>query len=148
MSEVYLTGITAFLAAIVAWTGYQQHKLSKENLKLALFKKRLFVYQGVQTFLNQVITTGTAEKKYFTQLAKSTQDAAFLFDSEISEYIAAIRNKSLKMRTVQKKLENMNNVDERNRLIDEDHKLFTELNDELLELDQVFMPYLKFSKWI
>ena len=145
--EYYISVIASLIAGIVAWTGYQQHCLAKEKLKLDLFEKRFSVYKGVQIFLSQIMIEGKLSLDSLWELQKSTQEAEFLFETEIPKYIDSIRSNALKIRTIQSKYENMPTGDERRRLIDKEHTIFTELTNELPVLSQVFMPYLKFSKW-
>jgi hypothetical protein len=143
----YISVIATLIAGIVAWTGYQQHRLAKEKLKLDLFEKRFSVYKGVQIFLSQIMQEGKLNLDSLWELQKATQEAEFLFETEIPKYIDFIRSKALKMRAIQSKYENMPTGDERSRLVDKQHTIFTELIKELPALSQVFMPYLKFSKW-
>lgn len=138
---------TIVIAAIVAWTGWQQHRLAKEKLKLDLFEKRFSVYKGVQKFLSQIRLEGKPNLDHLWELQKTTQEAEFLFEAEIPKYIDSIRSKALKLRAIQSKYENMPSGDEGNRLADKEDTIFTELNDELPTLSKLFMPYLKFSKW-
>ena len=145
--EYYISAIATLIAGIIAWTGYQQHRLAKEKLKLDLFEKRFSVYKGVQIFLSQIMQEGKLNLDSLWELQKATQEAEFLFETEIPKYIDSIRSKALKMRTIQSKYENMPTGDERSRLVDKEHTIFTELTNGLPALSQVFMPYLKFSKW-
>jgi hypothetical protein len=148
MEYYYISVIGVWITIIVAWTGYQQHRLAKEKLKLDLFEKRFSVYKGVQIFLSQIMQEGKLNLDSLSELHKATQEAEFLFEVEIPKYIDSIRSKALKMRAIQSKYENMSTTgDERNRLIDKEHIIFTELTNEFHELSKVFMPYLKFSKW-
>ena len=145
--EYYISFIAILIAGIVAWTGYQQHRLAKEKLKLDLFEKRFSVYKGVQIFLSQIMQEGKLNLDSLWELQKATQEAEFLFETEIPKYIDSIRSKALEMRTIQSKYENMLAGDERSRLVDKEDTIFTELINERTALSQVFMPYLKFSKW-
>lgn len=147
LMEYYISVIATLIAGIVAWTGYQQHRLAKEKLKLDLFEKRFSVYKGIQAFLSQIMQEGKFDKTGLLEFYKSTQESDFLFETEISEYIKSIRSKALKMRTIQSKYENMAIGNERNQLIDKEHVIFNELANELPELTKVFKPYLKFPKW-
>lgn len=147
MSLIYLSGITAFLAAIVAWTGYQQHKLSKDKFKLDLFEKRFAVYKGIRRFLSHTLQNGLPSKDTLMELAITTQDAAFLFGPKVSNYIESIRTRALMMKTVHEKYKDLSPCDEKSRLIDKEQKIFEDLSNDLLTLNHVFMPYLKFSKW-
>jgi hypothetical protein len=145
--EYYISVLASLIAIIVACIGYQQHLLAKEKLKLDLFEKRFSVYKGVQKFLSQIMQEGKLNLDHLRELQKATQEAEFLFDAEIPKYIGSIRSKALKLRAIQSKYENMPSGDEKDRLVDKEYTIFTELTNELPVLSKLFMPYLKFSKW-
>jgi len=145
--EIYILAIGTLIAATVAWTGYQQHRLAKDKLKLDLFEKRFVVYKGVQRFLTHILQEAGFEIDKLYEFRRDTQDAIFLFDDEITEYLRSIDHKALDMRTKAKQYEDMPAGEERSRLCEEESKLLKELIDELPFLKDVFAPYLKFSKW-
>jgi len=75
MEYYYISAIATLIAGIVAWTGYQQHHLAKEKLKLDLFEKRFSVYKGVQIFLSQIMQEGKLNLDSLWEFQKATQEA-------------------------------------------------------------------------
>lgn len=136
------------LAAIVAWTGYQQHKLAKERLKLDLFEKRYAIYNSVQNYLSKIVHDNlNVDAKDSLRLIAETQAAAFLFGKEIPKFIQALVQKSVQLQNTTRQYEKFAAGDERDKLIDAEEKLFLEFNEELNSLRSVFAPYLRFGAW-
>jgi hypothetical protein len=146
-AQMYISFVTAMLAAIVAWTGYQQHKLAKERLKLDLFEKRFAVYKATQHFLSVILSRATFDDNELFEFRGGTQDGTFLFGHDIPEYIKVLDHKALDMKLAHMQLEDLPKGDERSALVKQKMKLFSELTDELPRLKEVFAPYLRFGTW-
>lgn len=71
--EIYISTIMVLVAAIVAWTNYQQHLLTKEKFKLDLFEKRFAVYKGVQRFLTHILLKAKIELDKLDEFRGDTQ---------------------------------------------------------------------------
>ncbi len=145
--NIYLTSIATLITAIVAWTGYQRHKLTKEKLKLDLFEKRFAVYKGVQAFLSIILTDARYEIADLYEFRRTTQDGTFLFGPDIPEYIKRIDNQALNLKSTAGKLEGLPKGDERAQLCAEESRLLKELTGELPKLKEAFAPYLRFETW-
>ena len=145
--EYYVTIIATLMAAIVAWTGYQQYYLAKGKFKLDLFDKRFAVYKGVQEFLSIILRHAKYEISQLYDFRRNTQDAMFLFGNDIPEYIKMIDKKALAMRSYAHQYEALPKGPERSDLVEKETQLLTELTGELPRLQVVFSPYLSFAKW-
>jgi len=145
--EIYISTIMVLVAAIVAWTNYQQHLLTKEKFKLDLFEKRFAVYKGVQRFLTHILTEGKLDLNKLFEFRRDTQDAVFLFSEDIPKYLGSIDRKALDMGTKAEQYKDLPVGEERSNLCKEESRLLMELLDELPRLKDVFAPYLKFRKW-
>ncbi len=145
--DYYLTIIATLIATIVAWTGYQQHLLTKERLKLDLFEKRFAVYKGVQRFLSVILSNATYSLDEFFEFRRDTQDGTFLFGKDIPKYISEIDSKALKMKAKAEEFKDLPKGEKRTELVKQEIQLLSELTDELPKLKDVFAPYLRFDKW-
>ena len=74
-----------------------------------------------------------------------TSDAEFLFGSEVVDYLAEIRKRSLDMRLHQKLYEPLPVGDERSRHVQAHHDHLVWLADQLTAMSKTFRPYLGFS---
>jgi len=144
---IYISIIATLVAAIVAWTGYQQHLLAKEKFKLCLFKKRFAVYKGVQIFLTHILIKAKVDMDKLFEFRRDTQDAMFLFDDAISTYIKEIDHKALDLHTTVETYRPLPKGDKRSHLCKHETQLLRELTGELPKLKDVFAPDLKFKKW-
>jgi hypothetical protein len=144
---IYISIIATLVAAIVSWTGYQQHLLAKEKFKLCLFEKRFAVYKGVQIFLTHIFMKAKVDIDKLFEFRRDTQDAMFLFDDAISTYIKEIDHKALDLHTTVKTYRPLPKGDKRSHLCKHEAQLLRELTGELPKLKDVFAPYLKFKKW-
>ena len=144
---IYISIIATLVAAIVAWTGYQQHLLAKEKFKLCLFEKRFAVYKGVQIFLTHISMKAKVDMDKLFEFRRDTQDAMFLFSDDIPKYLGSIDRKALDMWSKVEEYRDLPKGQERSRLCREETHLLHGLTKELPHLKDVFAPYLKFDKW-
>jgi hypothetical protein len=138
--------LTFTVAVIVAWVGFQQYLLAREKFKLDLFEKRFAVYKATQKFL---VSLGSSEFGYdnTVQFLRDTQDAVFLFDQEIVDYLDTLYKKANTAIGVKFKYQHLPVGSERSVLCDQEMHLRLELGNELIRLKDVFAPYLKFKVW-
>jgi len=145
--EYLFTSLTILIGAFVAFIAYQQCRLSAEKFKLDLFEKRFSVYKGTQVFLSYILKEAKFELEQLFQFRADTQDAVFLFDEDITDYLKEIDSKALELWSLQKTLEGVSRGEERTRLCQKETELLTWLTDQLPKLKEVFSPYLKFRTW-
>lgn len=143
----FVSSMTVLVAIIVAYIGWQQHKLAKDKFKLDLFEKRFAIYKGAQVLLTEILHKATSDTEMLFDYRAATQDAIFLFDDRVSEYLNEIDGKAVQLWTNHESLEGIPKGDERNKLCKNNSQLLEELLDELPNLKTVFLPYLKFDGW-
>ncbi len=88
--EYLLSTVTVIVGISVAVLAYQQYRLAKDTFHLDLFEKRFSVYKGVQVFLTKVMSKGRVELDDFFEFRAATQDAVFLFENDIPEFISSL----------------------------------------------------------
>jgi hypothetical protein len=138
---------TVLIAGIVAWTGFQQHRLAREKFKLDMFDRRFAVYKGTQKFLTTILVKGGMELEQLFEFRRDTQDATFLFGPEIPAYLERLDEQAIEMRSLALKFQPLPSGSERNELVEKETKLLTGRVDELPRLKHVFAPYLRFALW-
>ncbi len=143
----FASSMAALVAVIVAYIGWQQHKLAKDKFKLDLFEKRFAIYKGAQVLLTKILCKATSDTEMLFEYRAATQDAIFLFDDRVSEYLNKIDGKAVQLLTNHESLEGTPIGDERNELCENNSQLLKELLDELSNLKTIFLPYLKFDGW-
>lgn len=145
--EYLLSTITVIIGLSVAVVAYQQYRLAKDKLRLDLFEKRFSVYKGVQVFLTKVMSKGRVEQDDLFEFRAATQDAVFLFEEDIPEFIKSLDEKALTVNTIGEQLEGIPRGEERSRLVGQRSEGLRWLWGQLPHLKDVFGPYLRFKAW-
>lgn len=145
--EYIPTAITITIGVFVAYTGYNQYRLSKEKFKLDLFDKRFSVYKGTQVLLTHILRDGKVDERQFYQFRADTQDSVFLFDKDITDYLNTIDSKTLNLLASQDKLNDLPVGQQRTAECGVKSQLLKWLIDQLPELKERFSPYLRFKTW-
>lgn len=140
-AAVGIVGLQQYLLA------RQQFRLAREKFKLDLFEKRFAVYKGTQKYLAEILRDGRLDLEESIQFLRETQDATFLFDHNIVEYLDSLYRRGVDLMTLNNKLEGVPVGPERNELCEREGKLLKELTDEIVQIKDVFAPYLRFKLW-
>ncbi|RKY04476.1 MAG: hypothetical protein DRP56_09995 [Planctomycetota bacterium] len=141
------TLLTVVLGLFVAWVAFQQYKLSRAKFKLDLFEKRYVVYKATQKLLTHVLQKGDVDLDELFEFRGKTQDAIFLFDKKIPEYLNDIDGKVLKLNTLRDQLEGIPKSDIRSELCGNMKQLLLSITKELPKLKVVFGKYMNFKEW-
>ena len=92
--EYIFTTITILIGVFVAYTAYNQYRLSKEKFKLDMFDKRYGVYKNTQVFLTKILRDAKIEMEDIFEYRANTQDSVFLFKDDIPNYLQEIDKKA------------------------------------------------------
>jgi len=141
--EYIFTTITIMIGVFVAYTAYNQYRLSKEKFKLDMFDKRYGVYKNTQVFLTKILRDAKIEMEDIFEFRAGTQDSVFLFKEDIPNYLKNIDNKALDFWRIHKSLGGV----PKSKMANEQSKLLKCFANQLLELKDKFAPYLKFKTW-
>jgi len=80
---------TLGIAFIVAWVSFQQHRVSKANLKLQLFEKRFKIYEKFQQlYLKCRCFEENISSEEILQFAEESRATPFLFGEEIARFLS------------------------------------------------------------
>jgi hypothetical protein len=145
--EYIFTIITIMIGVFVAYTGYNQYRLSKEKFKLDTFDKRYGIYKNTQVFLTKIFRDAKIEMKDIFEFRAGTQDSIFLFKEDIPDYLENIDKKARDLLEIHMRLEGVPKGKERSKMCREQTNLLHWLNSQLPELKNKFAPYLKFKTW-
>ena len=138
--------LSALIAAIAIYIAYQQWSTNKSRLKHELYDRRFKIYKAVQIHLSHVLTHAKIDDEKIAALGNAMQDARFLMNEKIYEYIHEIYIKSIKMRSKQEQYKGIPVGDKRSKLVEEEHENLEWLTDQLPKLHIVFGLFLKLSK--
>ncbi|UCD00261.1 MAG: hypothetical protein JSW66_10330 [Phycisphaerales bacterium] len=145
--EYIFTIITIMIGVFVAYTGYNQYRLSKEKFKLDTFDKRYGVYKNTQVFLTKILRDAKIEMEDVFEFRAGTQDSIFLFKEDIPDYLENIDKKARDLLEIHMSLNNVPKGNERSQMCRKQTELLGWLTSQLPELKNKFAPYLKFKTW-
>lgn len=91
------TGLTIFIAFAAVFVAYQQHVTNKRQLRLALFEKRLAVYESVMKVKGLVIRNARLDLNQLFEFIQETRNYEFLFGEDVSDYIDEIYKKGVEV---------------------------------------------------
>ena len=144
IASACLTPVIAVLVVHIAW---QQHKTSRDNLRLALYEKRFRVYAGLNDLITAVIREADVSLEDLRKLDAATNERVFLFGNDIDKYIQEVRKKAVRLRHVNKQLHygDLPVGDRRNQLAEEDQGLLHWFTEQLSNSGEKFREYLYFE---
>jgi len=145
--EYIFTTVTIMIGIFVAYTAYNQYRLSKDKFKLDMFEKRYGVYKNTQGFLTKILKDAKIEMEDIFEFRAGTQDSVFLFEEDIPNYIKAIDNKAWELWEIHESLDGIPKGEERSNMCRKQTEIFGWLRSQLPELKNKFAPYLKFKTW-
>jgi hypothetical protein len=114
------------------WTDYPELKqvsesLDRELLSLEIYEYRIRTYRIVRQLLGMIVDEGNVEIEPLLKFANDTDEALFIFDKELSQYLQLIYRNGIKLHFSREKLS-----DQRLPIGEERNKVAEE-NAELLE---------------
>lgn len=139
-----LTPLIAFIAVYIAW---QQHKTSRNTLRLKLYDRRLKVYRGLLDLFAAVLEDNNNMPPNLGKYYADTSEKKFLFDDKIVEFMHEVRNKAVKMRQVKRRLTTPPTPNEKkvNKLREQERELLAWFSDQLDQLPDKFAKSLGFT---
>lgn len=91
--------LTPLIAAIAAHIAYQQWKTNDLQRRLALFEKRLAVFDATMNMLASVLREANAELEHCFRFLKETRDHEFLFGPEVGAFIDEVYRRAVELHT-------------------------------------------------
>ncbi|WP_114717820.1 hypothetical protein [Vibrio cholerae] len=151
----WVTILSALLVPILTIIGiyvaYQQYVINRQRLNHETYERRLAVYKAVQLHLSKTIQMGRTTYQDALKFNSEASEAAFLFDSEISDLISKIYKQSISMASYNEKLcpsgggQGLPIGDKRNEVAEKESELLQWHMDTLSELKSIFHPHMKIT---
>ncbi|MGA9040786.1 MAG: hypothetical protein WB421_09645 [Terriglobales bacterium] len=117
----------------------KRSKVKPERISLELYDRRLPVYRVAMQFLRVVHKDYQPDIPEILKFARDTDEALFLFDEMIAEYLAELLKKALRLRAVTLSLER-GWTDSAGQ---EDGQLTMWFSEQVEEIQRKFAPYLR-----
>ena len=137
--------LTPALAIFGGYIGWRQHQTARTKLRLELFEKRYAVYTIIAHCLAEALQQGDADPKLQLEFLRGTKETLFLFDPEISSFTDLAYKRLVKLHHHEEQIKRSDgsNQEEHLRLR---QFYFDYLQDELMNLQKKFEPWLGFAK--
>jgi hypothetical protein len=136
--------MTIIIGILVAYIAYRQYLLANEKLKLDLFEKRFAIYRGLQSFLSDILRESRVTNDRIVQFRIETQDATFLFEDDIPNYLDQVAEKAIELLIKGTHQKTSDVIRNEFGLISWFALQITGQDSKLI---QNFSPYLKFKTW-
>ncbi len=108
-----LTPTVALFACIIA---YRQWRTEQNKLKLALFEKRVAVYDAARRFIGQIITSGRVEDNWMHEFLERIIVAEWLLNEDVAKYLNKIYDEALKLHTLIQTKDTVNNEEKKKNI--------------------------------
>ena len=149
----YVSALTALLTACIGagvwYLGYLQHKTNALRLKHELFERRFQVYEAFRSFLGGIMHEAKTSHGACLTMLRETNQAEFLFGSEIPEYLLSAYHKGLDFVESHRKLDGVPRLpegDERDRVAHENSEQLKWFADQYNVLPKLFGKYLNLTR--
>ena len=94
--EWFWKAATVLIASWAAWSGWQQHRIARDKLRLDLFEKRLAVFEEIKHAITAAHDRSEVDLPRFQRAAAAS---TFLFGSEIHSYMREVQQKLKEVKT-------------------------------------------------
>lgn len=148
----WIETLSALLAPTVAvvtlYIAFQQYRIGRQKVRHDLFERRYAVYEAIRDFLYEAIREATLSESAFFQLNKGTDDALFLFDESVEEYIQTVREKGARLRFINGRLADTSLPvgQERSQLAEEDTELVTWFSKQPAHLKRILRKHMRLTQ--
>jgi len=137
----YLSGDSGAWPDTVA--GTTKTRKSVVSLSLEVYDRRVPYYRTTKSFIRNVIAEGKVELKEIFEFAADTDEALFLFDQPLAEYLVQLYKRAVRLRMVGR-LRNIPNQDV-GKLAEEDAEILNWFSEQLEVVRSRFAPFLRIS---
>ncbi|HIG22218.1 hypothetical protein [Henriciella sp.] len=147
--EEHFQIIILFLIALVAiYVAYQQHLTRKKSFKLALFDRRVVIYDALKDFLVSFQRDLTIDFEQFREMRRQLAGAEFLYGPKVIALNQEIIDFAVEYLTVQDTLKEVEHLseDERRPALQREKALTLRLVAALDRVNEAYKPYLHFSR--
>jgi hypothetical protein len=91
--------LTPVIAIVTTYIAFQQFQTNRRQHRLALFEKRMAVFNSTMNLIASVVQAARAELDQLFRLIRETRDHELLFGPEIGEYINEVYRRGLALNT-------------------------------------------------
>ena len=131
------------LASHMGWPDGTAKRVKAPGVSLALFDRRVPVFRATIAFIREAVKGGRMDLKPLWAFAGATDEAVFLFDDEIAEYLRQLYRQGVRLHTVSVMLEPPEKRTP--ELVREDADLLLWFTEQFDVARGTFVPYLRLA---
>lgn len=143
-TNILNTLLLLVIAASTTYIAYYYYRKDKAQANSDLYENRLRIYREIVQLLSTITRDGDISRQSLQEFRAKTQEGAFLFGQEITDYIDKLHAQATKLRATNDRLKS-NDLpigEERDGVTVENSKQLIWLADQLPRLKKLFEPYL------
>jgi hypothetical protein len=145
--EIFSGLLTPTIAIIAVYIAYQQLKTNRDRVRLNLYDKRFKVFRGLMDLLAHIMREGNVTDEALYKFNADTNEARFIFDKEIPDYLQTIYEKAVDIQTKNSELHEPNPQEEkRAQLAREVAEIKKWMYRQFKVSREMFGKYLKFKE--
>ena len=133
------------IPAVGAWLAWQQVQIARVKLQHDLYDRRYRVFDATRSLLAKIGAKGNASDEDMRAFVLGTADAAFLFDDDLTRYLAEMGKHAVELQSIHSALENLVGQQKAQAIKVMSEKLWW-FGDQLGRLIGEFEPFLKLDK--
>ncbi len=118
----------------------------ERELSFELYERRLRIYHAAKKLILKVAADASLERTPVWEFGAETDEALFLFDQNLSEYLSELYRRAAQLAGLTSILKNEPVGDRRNRHVDQQMELVLWFNDQFSQLRSVMAPFLTFGR--
>lgn len=136
--RVFSALLTPTIAVVAAYIAWQQHKTNKNQLRLALFDRRLKVFNSAGKLIATILREARIEWRELGEFRSETNESDFLFGPDITNYLNELYTKAIRVHALVT-AQNPENAAEQTQV-------FTWFEAQLDEVKKKFGRYMAFKE--
>jgi hypothetical protein len=133
--------LTLVLACLGVYIAYQQYQVNLRKFNLDLFEKRYAIFDALKKVMYQVTREAAIENIHINEYKTNISDARFLFNSDVTDYLQEVLNKSAELHMHQARLRTAEGT-AKTDIIDQEHQVILWFAEEINNFQSPFFPYM------
>ncbi len=142
--QILSTVATLSIASVVAYFVARQYKISRDQLRLALFDKRHVLYLKLEEALQGLLRGDEVSMDEIMNVAWIKHDVYFLFGEDVVNYLDTMYTKVIECRKIKIQME-FRKGDDLIELMNAETDLLTWFSEQLEYSQKLFSRYLKLA---
>ena len=143
--ETFAAVSTCLLALIAAGMAWLATRRALESNRIAVFDRRMSVYEAVRELLSEILREGRADFSETFALARAYQDSLFLFPAAVSDELKAIHGRAVAYARACRKTTPLDGDNGAN--IKREQELHAALVADLSGLPTIFLRDTSIAEW-